>query len=96
MSANPFEQAAIPTAIAIVNALETFFASLGTDPTQWAVKADGAAKVFLGTVELQLPVLASSEAGAAVSAVGTTLAGWKAKLQAAQTPANPVAPAVGT
>ena len=84
---NPFEQAAIPTALAIIQALQTLFASLGTDPTQWPVKADGAAKVFLGTVELQLPVLANAEAGAGVAAINTTLAGWTAKLQAAQTPA---------
>lgn len=82
---NPFQQAAIPTALAIVQALETLFASLGTDPTQWPVKADGAVKVFLGTVELQLPGLASAEAGAGLAEIGTTLAGWTAKLKAAQT-----------
>lgn len=82
---NPLEQAAIPTAIAIIGAMQAFFASLGTDPTQWPLKADGAAKVFLGTVELQLPVLASAEAGAVVTTINTTLAGWTDKLKAAQT-----------
>lgn len=83
---NPVEQAAIPSAIAIIQAMQTFFASLGTDPTQWPLKADGAAKVFLGTVELQLPTLANAEAGAVVTTINTTLNGWVAKLQAAQTP----------
>jgi hypothetical protein len=91
---NPFEQAAIPTALAIIQALETLFTNIGTDPTQWPVKIDGAAKIFLGQVELQLPVLASAEAGAGITAIGTTLAGWTAKLKAAQLPAGqPVAPA---
>jgi hypothetical protein len=81
---NPFEQAAIPSAIQIVEALQAFFTNLGTDPTQWAVKLPGAAQVLLGTVELQGPALAIAEAGALGTAVNTKLAAWLSTLQAAQ------------
>lgn len=81
---SPFEQAAIPTAIQIVEALQTFFTNLGTDPTQWAIKLPGAAQVLLGTVELQGPALAIAEAGALGATVNGKLSAWLTALQAAQ------------
>ena len=85
MSITPVEQAAIPTAIVLVEAMQTFVTNLGTDPLQVAIKFPGAAQVFLGTAEMQIPVLASAEFGAAQAAVNTKLAGWLASLKAAQT-----------
>lgn len=82
---NPFEEAAIPSAIAIIQALQTLNANMGTDPTQWAVKWPGALQVFLGSVELQGPALASSEASALSSAVNSKLASWLSTLQEAET-----------
>ena len=79
---NTAEQAAIPTAIAILQAFQTFIANLGTDPLQVAAKFPGALQVFLGTVELQGPALATSELSALQTTVNTTVAGWIAKLNA--------------
>src|ERR1700679_4107977 len=54
---NPVISDAEPVAIAVLKALQVFIANLGTDPLQVAVKFPGAAQVFLGTVEMQLPAL---------------------------------------
>lgn len=81
---NPIEQAAIPSAIAILQAFQTFVTNLGTDPLEVAAKFPGALQIFLGSVELQGPALATSELSALQSTVNTTVAGWISKLQAAQ------------
>lgn len=79
---DPVVQAAIPTAIAVLKAVQQFIANLGTDPLQVPVKFPGAAQVFLGTVEMQVPALASSEFTALQSDVNTKVNGWIASLQA--------------
>jgi hypothetical protein len=77
---NPIVSAAEPTAIAVLKAIQTFIANLGTDPLQVAVKFPGAAQVFLGTVEMQLPALAQSEFSTLQTEVNTKIAAWIAKL----------------
>lgn len=81
---NPFEEAAIPSAIAICQAFQTFNANMGTDPTRWGVNFPGAVQVFLGSVELQGPAVAQSEAAALSAAVNAKVAAWIAALEAAQ------------
>lgn len=79
---NPLQAAAIPAAVAALQALQTFLANLGTDPLQLAAKFPGALQVFLGSVELQAPALATSELAALQSAANTKIAAWIASLQA--------------
>jgi len=75
----------IPSAVAVLQAVQAFITNLGTDPLQVAVKFPGAAQVFIGTVEMQLPVLAQSEFSALQSDVNTKIEAWITKLKA-QTP----------
>ena len=81
---SPIETAAIPSLVAALEALQAFFTSMGTDPTQFAVKFPGASQVLLGTLELQLPSLASAEIGALQTSIAAQIA---AKIKALQTPA---------
>jgi hypothetical protein len=81
-SPNPVLVAAAPALINTIEALQTFVANMGTDPTQYAVKFPGALQVLIGSVELQLPVLAGSEIGALQSAANTKFAAWIAQLKA--------------
>ena len=83
----PMEQAAIPSAIALLQAVQQFIANMGTDPMQWTLKFPGALVALQGAVMLQAPLLANAE-GAAVSAqVNDVVSGWITKLQAAEKPA---------
>jgi hypothetical protein len=83
----PVEQAAIPSAIAILQAVQAFIANMGTDPVLWVAKFPGALVALQGAVMLQAPLLANAE-GAAVSAqASATVGGWITKLQAAEKPA---------
>lgn len=81
---NPLEQAAIPSALAILAALQTFITNLGTDPAKIPVTAPGALQVLLGSVELQAPVLANSEWAAVQSTANSKIAGWITSLKAKQ------------
>lgn len=81
-STNPLESAAIPSAIVVLQALQTLFTNLGTDPAQVAAKFPGALQVFLGTVEMQAPALASSELNALQTQINSKIAGWITSLQA--------------
>ena len=83
----PIEQAAIPSAVALLQATQTFIDNMGTDPMQWTVKFPGALVALQGAVMLQAPLLANAE-GAAISAqVNSTVAGWITKLKLAEKPA---------
>lgn len=84
MSTNPVLKAAVPSLLAVISALNQFFANIGTDPVQIAAKLPGAAKVLLGTIEMQLPGLAASEVGALEAEINTKLAGWATSLAALQ------------
>lgn len=85
------EQAALPTAIAVLQAFQTFVSNMGTDPAQFAAKFPGAVQVFLGSVELQAPTLVVSEITALQSTVNSKVSGWISSLQAKQ-----AAPSSGT
>ena len=78
------EAAAIPTAIAIVNALDQFRQDLGANPTQIPLTVGPAFVKFMATVELQGPALATNEWSAIQSQAGSQFASWKAALQAKQ------------
>jgi len=79
---NPILVAAAPAIIAALKAIEQFSVNIGTDPTQWAVKVPGAFQVLLGTIELQLPVVAAAEAGALQTDVTAKINALIAKLPA--------------
>jgi hypothetical protein len=78
---NPIEVAAIPTAIAALQAVKQFSVNMGADPAQWALKYPGASTSLLGQLELLLPGLAVAEGGAVQTAVNTKLDGWITDLQ---------------
>lgn len=78
------EQAAIPTARALIAALKTFVTNLGPDPLKIPVTAPGALQVLLGSVELQAPALVSAEWSTLSTAALAQFAAWDSKLAAAQ------------
>ena len=83
----PIEQAAIPSVVAVLEAVQAFIANMGTDPALWVGKFPGALVALQGAVMLQAPLLANAE-GAAVSAqANSVVAGWITKLKAAEKPA---------
>lgn len=79
---NPVVTAAVPALIAALEAIQTFVTNLGTDPLQVAVKFPGALQVLIGTIELQVPGLATAELGALQAEVNAKIAGAIAKLKA--------------
>jgi hypothetical protein len=82
------EIAAIPTAIAVLKALQQFNANMGIDPMQWALKFPGAFDILLGTIKLQVPSLAQAEGGAIIGEANTKISSWISSLQAKEgTPA---------
>ena len=80
---NVFVAAAAPSLIAVLQALQAFLANIGTDPTQVAIKFPGALQIFLGTVEMQLPAVATAELGAVQTEANAKIAALIAKLQTA-------------
>jgi hypothetical protein len=80
---NPIVAAGAPSLVAVLQALQQFLANLGTDPAQVALKFPGALQIFIGTAEMQLPVLASSEFGALQTAANAKIASWIASVQKA-------------
>lgn len=79
---DPVVSAAIPELVAAIKAIQNFITNMGTNPAQWTLKFPGAVQVLIGTVELQVPVLASAEAEALASDINSKLDGWVQKLQA--------------
>lgn len=79
---NPIVVAAVPSLVTVLQAVQTFVANLGTDPVQVPAKFPGALQILLGSVELQLPVLASAEFGALQLDANAKIAGWVKNLQA--------------
>jgi hypothetical protein len=86
---NPILIAAAPALLAVVAAIETLIDNVGSDPAQVAVKWPGALQVFLGTIEMQLPVLAVGELGAVQVAAKARLAGVTTQLKALLAPPPP-------
>jgi len=93
---NPFEQAALPFAIFVVKSIQSLIAGLNPNPVIAAGQIPGAFQVLLGQIEMQFPALASSEFGAAQTALNTQLAGILTKLSALQTPATTAPPTPAT
>lgn len=83
---NPVVQAAGPALIAALEAIQQFVLNLGTDPMQVAVKFPGALQVLLGTIELQVPALATAELGALQTEVNTKIAALIAKIKGQTAP----------
>ena len=83
------EQAALPTASAVVDALDAFIVNINlTDPTNGPLRLSGALKILLGQIELQAPALATAEGAALQTDALNVLAAWKAKIVALETPAK--------
>jgi len=78
---SPVLVAAAPSLIAALQALNTFITQMGTDPTQMPVKFPGALQVLLGSLELQLPALATSEITTLQATATSKIAAWIASLQ---------------
>lgn len=72
---------AAPALIAALQALQTFITNLGTDPVQVPIKFPGALQVFLGTVEMEVPGLLSTELAALQTDANNRIAGWITNLQ---------------
>ena len=83
---SPFAAAAAVPLVQILTAVQTLITNMGTDPLQIAAKFPGALAIFLGTVEMQLPVLAASEIGAVQAQANAKIAGWITSLQAQAAP----------
>lgn len=82
--------AALPVAIVALKALQAFNTNIGVDPTKWAFTVPGALTVLVGTLQLQVPVLAGAEIGALQGALNSHLATQIASLEA-QAAAAPAA-----
>jgi len=83
----PFEQAALPSAVAVLQAVDAFIANMGTDPAQWQLKFPGALVTLQGAVMLEAPLLAQAEGGAVSGQATLAVGGWIKKLQALEKPA---------
>ena len=80
---SPALVAAAPVLLNVLSELQTFFATVLTgDPTQIAMRFDGASKVLLGSIELQLPGLATAEIAVVQSDINAKLTSWKTNLTA--------------
>ena len=84
---NPALVAAAPILENVVGELQTFFTTVLTgDPSLLVQRFDGAAKVLLGNIELQLPGLATAEISVVQNDINTKLASWAASLKALSAP----------
>lgn len=85
---NPALVAAAPVLLNVIGELQTFFTTVLTgDPSQIAMRFNGASQVLLGSIELQLPGLAAAEISVVQNDINTKLASWKTSLTALATPA---------
>ena len=76
------ETAAIPTAIAALQAVQQFNANMGTDPLKWAVNFPAAQLVLVGSLQLLLPSLGQAEGAALINESNAKISGWITTLQA--------------
>lgn len=76
------ESAAAPSLIAVLQAVQTFVSNIGTNPAEVAAKFPGALQVLVGTIEMQLPSLASAEFTSLQGAVNTRIGSWISSLNA--------------
>ena len=78
---NPVIKALAPEAVAILKALEAFDATMGTDPTQWALRFPGAKLVLDGTILSEVPVLNQAAGALVMGALNGQYGKWIAELQ---------------
>lgn len=78
---NPVVHAAGPSLIAALEAIQAFVVNLGTDPLQVAAKFPGALQVLIGTIELQVPALATAELGALQTEANAKIAALITKIK---------------
>ena len=81
---NPIEQAAIPTAVLALQAVQQFVTNMGPDPLQWVAKYPGSTLVLLGTLQNLAPSLLQSEGGAVQTVINNQLESWIAALNKAK------------
>lgn len=75
--------AAAPILVNVIGQLQNFFSTVLTgDPALIPQRFDGASKVLLGNIELQLPGLATAEIGVVQTDINTKLASWVTSLSA--------------
>ena len=79
---NPVLVAAAPSLIAVLQAVQQFNINIGADPTKWPITVPGALTILLGTIQLQLPAVASAEATALQADVNGKIGGWITTLKA--------------
>ena len=77
---NPLVSAAGPELVAVLKAIQTFITNIGPDPAQWPLKVPGALTILVGTASLEVPALATAEAGAVQAEVNTKISAWITKL----------------
>jgi hypothetical protein len=80
---NPILVAAAPAIINALNAVNQFATDIGPDPTKWALMVPGALQKLLGTLEMQIPIVATAEGGALQTVVNAKVTELIAKLNAA-------------
>jgi hypothetical protein len=90
---NAAEAAAIPTAIAFVQILQTLKNDLGPDPTKFPFTGPPALAKALMSAQLQVPGLVNNEWAAVSANFDNTTAGWISTLQAKQAQLTAPAPA---
>lgn len=79
---NPILQAAAPSLIKALQAVQQFESDIGTNVAQWPITVPAAKFKLLGNLALLLPGLEGSEVGAAENVINTATSGWITKLQA--------------
>jgi hypothetical protein len=89
-TSNPLIQAAIPTAIAALQAVQQFEADIGPDPTKWVLTVEPAKLKLLGALGLLVQPLGAAEGAAGLGILTTVTNGWISTLKAAQVSASTV------
>lgn len=87
---DPLIQAAIPTAISWLQAVQQFEVDIGPDPTKWVLTVEPAKLKLLGALGLLVQPLGAAEGGAALGIITSVTNGWISKLKSAQAPASAV------
>ena len=80
---NPVLVAAAPAIKNALLAVNQFAVDIGPNPAQWALLVPGALQKLLGTLEMQIPLVATGEAGALQAMVQQKVNELIAKLAAA-------------
>jgi hypothetical protein len=88
-TANPIVQAAIPTAIAAIEAFQQFEVDLGDDPLKIMANLEPAKLKLLGNLGLLLQPLGVAEVATGKGIINTVGNGWISTLKAALTPGGP-------